>query len=59
MIKNMFRNLLSARTEKQMIDEYLADSVDLVDLENRIRKMDRGEAPWQIRNKMNLGGWAY
>ena len=56
---NMFRNLLHSRTEKEMVDEYLADSVDLVDLENRIRKMDRGEAPWQVQNKLKLNGWSY
>jgi hypothetical protein len=58
MLKDMFRNLLSAKTEKQMIEEYLADAVDLVDLENRIRMMDRGEAPWQLRAAQNLRGWA-
>ncbi len=57
MLKNMFRNLLHTKTEKEMVEEYLADSIDLVDLENRIKKMDRGEAPWQIRANMNLKGW--
>lgn len=57
MLKDMFRNLLHTRTEKQMIEEYLADSVDLVDLENRIRKIDRHEAPWQIQSRIRLGSW--
>ncbi len=57
MLKNMFRNLLHTKTEKEMVEAYLADSVDLVDLENRIKKIDRNEAPWQIQANMNLKGW--
>ncbi len=59
MLKDMFRNLLHSRTEKEMVEEYLADAVDLVDLENRIRKIDRHEAPWQVQAKMTLRGWMY
>jgi len=57
MLKNFFKNLLTATTEKDMIDAYLADAVDLVDLENRLRNIDRGLAPWQIRANQNLKGW--
>ncbi len=53
-----FKNLFKARTEKDKIDEYLADAVDLADLENRIRRIDRQEAPWQIKSNQNLVGWA-
>ncbi len=52
-----FKNLFKAKTEKDQIEEYLADAVDLVDLENRIRNIDRGNAPWQIRANQNLKGW--
>jgi hypothetical protein len=52
------KNLFKARTEKDRIEEYLADAVDLVDLENRIRRIDRHEAPWQVRANQNLTGWA-
>ena len=53
-----FKNLFKVRTEKDKIDEYLADAVDLADLENRIRRIDRQEAPWQIKSNQNLVGWA-
>ena len=53
-----FKNLFKARTEKDRIEEYLADAVNLVDLENRIRRIDRHEAPWQVRANQNLTGWA-
>jgi hypothetical protein len=53
-----FKNLFKVRTEKDNIDEYLADSSDLADLENRIRRIDRQEAPWQIKSNQNLVGWA-
>ena len=53
-----FKNLFKVRTEKDNIDEYLADSSDLADLENRIRRIDRQEAPWQTKANQNLVGWA-
>ncbi len=53
----MFKNLFKARTEKDRIEEYLADAVDLVDLENRLRRIDRHEAPWQVQSNQNLAGW--
>jgi Protein of unknown function (DUF3563) len=55
----MFKNLFKARTEADRIDEYLADAVDLADLENRIRRIDRREAPWQIKSNQNLVVWAW
>lgn len=58
MFKNFLRNAFTAKTEKNRIDEYLADSADLVDLENRIRLMDRGQAPWQIQSSQSLRGWS-
>lgn len=57
----MFRsliNLFSMKTEKQKTDEYLAESVSLEDLENRIRTIDRGHAPWQVEARAFLQGWA-
>ena len=50
--KNLFRN----QTEKEIIEEYLADSISLEDLERRQRLINRGEAPWQIRANQNLKG---
>lgn len=53
---NFFKNLFKVRTEKDKIDEYLADSASIVDLENRIKSLDRGEAPWQIQARMFAKG---
>lgn len=54
---NLYSTLFKTNTEKNRIDEYLADSSDLVDLENRIKNVDRGLAPWQTRNKTFAQGW--
>lgn len=59
MFNNFFRDLVKTKTEQDRIAEYLADSVDLVDLENRLRKIDRNEAPWQIQNRAFLRSWSY
>jgi uncharacterized protein YjiS (DUF1127 family) len=55
---DFYTKIFKANTEKARVDEYLADSADLVDLENRIKNIDRGLAPWQLRNKTYLQGWA-
>ena len=56
MIKRFFENLITPRDyQKDIKDEYLAEATDLVDLERRMRQIDRGQAPWQV-NK-NLIGW--
>jgi hypothetical protein len=57
MLKNMFKDLLNTRTEKQFVEEYLADSISLEDLERRQRAINRGEAPWQLHANANLKGW--
>lgn len=57
MLKNMFKDILNTRTEKQFVEEYLADSISLEDLERRQRSISRGEAPWQVRANQNLKGW--
>lgn len=57
MFKKFFKNLLNYPTEKDMVYEYLASSVDHVDLENRLRNIDRGQAPWQIKANQSLRGW--
>jgi hypothetical protein len=44
-------------TEQDTINQYLSDSADLVDLENRIRMIDRNQAPWQIARSQQLSGW--
>lgn len=57
MLKNMFKDVLNTRSEKQFVEEYLADSISLEDLERRQRSISRGEAPWQVRANQNLKGW--
>lgn len=44
-------NFFKVRTEKEKIDDYLAESVSIIDLENRIKSIDKGLAPWQVRGK--------
>lgn len=55
---DFFTTLFKANTEKDRVEEYLADSADLVDLENRIKIIDMGLAPWQLRNKTLVQGWS-
>lgn len=55
--KNAFVDMFKVKSEKDRIDEYLADAANIVDLENRIRNIDRGNAPWQIRGKNIAQGW--
>ena len=52
-----FRNFFKVKTEKNKIDEYLAESVSVIDLENRIKNIDRGLAPWQIQNRSFVQSW--
>ena len=58
MIKSFFKRLFTTRdwtTEAR--EEYLAEAHDLVDLERRMRQLDRGQAPWQVEANNNLKGW--
>ena len=52
-----FKNLFKAKTEKDRVEAYLADSISLEDLERRQRAISRGEAPWQVKTNQNLAGW--
>lgn len=54
---NLIKNVFSIKSDKERMEEYFADATNLVDLENRIRNVDRGEAPWQIRSKFISQGW--
>jgi hypothetical protein len=51
-------NFFRVKTEKQKIDEYLAESISVEDVENRIRLIDRGQAPWQLHARAFSQGWA-
>ena len=50
--------LFGTKSEKQKIEEYLAESISLEDVENRIKTIDRGQAPWQINARAISQGWA-
>jgi hypothetical protein len=45
------------KTERDFINEYLADASDLIDLENRLRQIDRNQAPWQVKAKQYVRTW--
>ena len=51
-------NFFRVKTEKQKIDEYLAESISVEDVENRIRLLDRSQAPWQLHARAFSQGWA-
>jgi uncharacterized protein YjiS (DUF1127 family) len=53
-----FSSLFNSRTEKEKIEKYLADSANLVDLENRLKNVDRGLAPWQMQARNFSKVWS-
>ena len=53
----LFIKLIKGRTEKDLISEYLSESTDVIDLENRLRQIERGQTPWQIQHRSYLQGW--
>ena len=55
---DFFKNLFKIKTEKNRIEEYLSDSANVIDLENRLRNIERGLAPWQVRAKIFSQSWA-
>ena len=57
MIASLIRALIKKPTEKQLIEEWLADSASLSDLERRQRLIERNQAPWQVQANNNLRGW--
>jgi hypothetical protein len=44
-------------TEQQLVEQWLSESTDLVDIERRQRMISRGQAPWQVRENNKLRGW--
>lgn len=57
MIAKLLKRMLKPTTEQQKIEEWLADSASLADLERCQRMIDKGQAPWQIQANNNLRGW--
>jgi uncharacterized protein YjiS (DUF1127 family) len=49
--------LFSGNMENKRVEAYLADSSDLVDLENRLKSIERGLAPWQVTARRYTQGW--
>jgi hypothetical protein len=47
----MFWNIFRAKTEADMIEKYLADSISLEDLERRQKLVYSGKAPFQNNAK--------
>lgn len=58
LIKKALANKAShVTTEQRLVEQWLAESTDLVDIERRQRMISKGQAPWQIRASNNSGGW--
>ena len=55
---NYLKEFFTFKTDRQRIEDYLSDSSSLVDLENRLKDIDRGQAPWQLNTKTYLQGLA-
>lgn len=55
---SIFKDFFKAKNEKNRIEEYLAESANTIDLENRLRNIERGLAPWQVRAKIFSQSWA-
>jgi hypothetical protein len=53
-----FKNWFKTVNEQDLVEQYLADSASLADVERRQRLISRGEAPWQISAKQRLGSWS-
>lgn len=45
------------KTRETEVEKYLSEAIDAVDLENRIKNLDRGLAPWQVRAKVFSQTW--
>lgn len=50
-------NFFKIKSDREIIEEWLAEAHDLVDLERRQKQIARGQAPWQIQANANLKGW--
>lgn len=57
-LKNFFKNNSRRSREEVLIEKWLGESENLVDLERRQRMIDQGLAPWQVQANINLKGWA-
>jgi hypothetical protein len=46
----MIKNIFNVKSEKEKIEEYLAQSASLEDLERRQKELYRGDSPFQIKH---------
>jgi hypothetical protein len=54
-LSKLFNNNQYKRTWQQReAEQYLSESIDLADVERRQREIEKGAAPWQLRNNVNL-----
>ena len=57
-LSNIFKGKYIKKTwHQKQAEQYLSESIDLADVERRQREMDKGLAPWQLRNNLNLTSW--
>ena len=45
------------RKRTDAVDNWLGEATDLADLENRMQRLDRGQAPFRVQSNYNLRGW--
>ena len=45
------------RKNTNAVDKWLGEATDLADLENRMQRLDRGQAPFHVQANYNLRGW--
>jgi glucan phosphorylase len=55
LVKRLFED--NKQREKRLMEEWLADSASLQDIERKQKMISRGEAPWQVQANHNLRGW--
>lgn len=57
-LKRLLKGITPLRVpRKDITDEWLGQSVDLVDLETRMKRLDRGQAPFHVQQNHNLKHW--
>lgn len=56
---NLFATSFANRktTDQYRMEEWLASSTSLADIERKQQMISRGEAPWQVHANLNLRGW--
>ena len=50
-------NFFAPKTQREIEHDYLSKSTDHADLERRIKRIERGQAPFQAHTNNNLRDW--